>query len=89
MEQDRAFEDYYLEPNEARGPWVGVAAADLGMSGEIDADSLRRVLDGLASETLQLHLDSACGHEARARRAWSDPLHGRLEELTRVSTATS
>src|SRR4051794_461834 len=40
-------EDYYLGPTEARGRWVGVAARELGLSGEVEPDGLRRVLEGL------------------------------------------
>jgi conjugative relaxase-like TrwC/TraI family protein len=40
-------EDYYVGPNEARGVWIGVAARELGLGGEVDADDLRRVLEGL------------------------------------------
>jgi conjugative relaxase-like TrwC/TraI family protein len=40
-------EDYYLGHGEAPGRWVGAAAAaDLGLSGTVDADDLRAVLDG-------------------------------------------
>src|SRR3954452_10526210 len=40
-------EDYYVGPNEARGVWIGAAAHELGLRGEVDADGLRRVLEGL------------------------------------------
>src|SRR3954452_15045705 len=40
-------EDYYVGPGEARGRWIGVAAGELGLRGEVDADGLRRVLEGL------------------------------------------
>src|SRR3954471_21514749 len=40
-------EDYYVGSGEARGVWVGVAAHELGLGGEVAADSLRRVLEGL------------------------------------------
>src|SRR5690349_14481601 len=40
-------EDYYLGPSEARGRWIGVSACELGLRGDVDADGLRRVLEGL------------------------------------------
>ncbi len=40
-------EDYYLGPTEARGRWIGAAARELGLDGEVGADALRRVLEGL------------------------------------------
>ena len=40
-------EEYYAGGAEARGNWVGTAAAGLGLSGGIDGDALRRVLAGL------------------------------------------
>src|SRR4051794_30887903 len=44
-------EDYYLGPTETRGRWVGVAARELGLSGEVEPDGLRRVLEGLDPQT--------------------------------------
>src|SRR4051794_36568823 len=44
-------EDYYLGPGEARGRWNGVAAGELGLRGEVEADGLRRVLEGLDPRT--------------------------------------
>ena len=40
-------EDYYTSSSEARGGWLGAGAADLGLSGAVDGDDLRAVLDGL------------------------------------------
>src|SRR3954468_22816800 len=40
-------EDYYVGPSEARGRWIGTAARELGLGGEVGADELRRVLEGL------------------------------------------
>ncbi len=40
-------EDYYVGPNEARGRWIGAAASELRLQGNVDAEGLRRVLDGL------------------------------------------
>jgi conjugative relaxase-like TrwC/TraI family protein len=39
-------EDYYTRPGEARGRWLGAAAGELGLDGEVRAQ-LRRVLEGL------------------------------------------
>ena len=40
-------EEYYAGGAEARGMWVGTAAAGLGVSGAVDGGALRRVLAGL------------------------------------------
>src|SRR3954471_12017768 len=40
-------EDYYLGPTEARGVWIGSAAYELGLGGDVGAHGLRRVLEGL------------------------------------------
>ena len=40
-------EEYYAGGAEARGVWVGTAAAALSLSGGVDGDALRRVLAGL------------------------------------------
>jgi conjugative relaxase-like TrwC/TraI family protein len=40
-------EDYYLGAPEARGEWIGSAGLELGLSGPVEADDLRRVLAGL------------------------------------------
>ena len=40
-------DDYYLGRTEVRGRWIGVAARELGLRGDVDADGLRRVLEGL------------------------------------------
>src|SRR3954465_2522713 len=40
-------EDYYVGPGEARGRWIGAAARELGLGGKVEADALRRVLEGL------------------------------------------
>jgi conjugative relaxase-like TrwC/TraI family protein len=39
-------EDYYLGAHEARGRWIGVAALELGLGGDVEAEALRRVLEG-------------------------------------------
>ena len=40
-------EDYYLMPREARGQWIGAAARELGLSGDVAPEALRNVLAGL------------------------------------------
>src|SRR5215208_972183 len=40
-------EDYYLGAPEARGEWIGSAELELGLSGGVEAEDLRRVLAGL------------------------------------------
>src|SRR5918998_1370023 len=40
-------EDYYLGAPEARGEWIGAAGLELGFSGRVEAEDLRRVLAGL------------------------------------------
>ncbi len=39
-------EDYYLGAGEAPGQWIGSAASDLGLSGEVHAHVLALILDG-------------------------------------------
>src|SRR3954454_23057283 len=40
-------EDYYVGPAEARGRWLGVAARELDLNGDVGPEQLRRVLEGL------------------------------------------
>src|SRR3954471_16661486 len=40
-------EDYYFGGGEARGEWIGSAARELGLSGAVEPEELRRVLAGL------------------------------------------
>ncbi len=44
-------DDYYLDPTEARGRWIGAGASRLGLVGDVGAEQLRRVLAGLAPAT--------------------------------------
>jgi conjugative relaxase-like TrwC/TraI family protein len=44
-------EDYYLDPVEARGRWLGAGAAQLGLAGDVGPEQLRRVLAGLSPAT--------------------------------------
>lgn len=46
-------EDYYLDPVEARGRWLGEGAARLGLVGDVTPDQLRRVLAGAQPDTGQ------------------------------------
>src|SRR3954452_10719310 len=39
-------EDYYLDPGEANGEWLGGASSRLGLKGAVGAEQLRRVLAG-------------------------------------------
>lgn len=39
-------DDYYNKPGEAPGEWVGEIAADLGLSGQVDAESYSAILEG-------------------------------------------
>jgi hypothetical protein len=43
-------EEYYVDGREARGEWIGVAAAELGLTGAVGGQPLRRVLAGLDPE---------------------------------------
>jgi conjugative relaxase-like TrwC/TraI family protein len=40
-------EEYYAGGAEARGIWIGIGGASLGLSGPVDGEALRRVLAGL------------------------------------------
>jgi conjugative relaxase-like TrwC/TraI family protein len=44
-------EEYYLGVGEAPGVWAGAWAERLGLSGEVDAESLRSLIDGRSPET--------------------------------------
>lgn len=39
-------EDYYTKPGEAPGEWVGELAAEMGLSGEVDAAGYTAILEG-------------------------------------------
>jgi conjugative relaxase-like TrwC/TraI family protein len=47
----QSLDEYYTGAGEAAGVWVGGGAARLGLSGDVDADSLRAVLAGIAPGT--------------------------------------
>jgi conjugative relaxase-like TrwC/TraI family protein len=40
-------EEYYAGGTEARGEWIGSAGAELGLTGRVEGEALRRVLAGL------------------------------------------
>ncbi len=42
----QGIEDYYTGAGEAPGRWLGSAAADVGISGEVEADALHAALNG-------------------------------------------
>ena len=39
-------DDYYNKPGEAPGEWIGELAADLGLSGQVDAEGYGAILEG-------------------------------------------
>jgi conjugative relaxase-like TrwC/TraI family protein len=41
----RGAEEYYTGAKEAPGEWIGVSAARLGLAGEVDAETLRSILE--------------------------------------------
>lgn len=47
----QSLDEYYTGAGEATGVWVGGGAARLGLHGDVDADSLRAVLAGMAPGT--------------------------------------
>ena len=42
-------DDYYLGRGEAPGQWIGATAEQLGLVGQVDAESLRNLLAGLSA----------------------------------------
>ena len=44
-------EDYYAGKGEAPGRWTGKGAELLGLSGELDADALKAMMDGRNPES--------------------------------------
>jgi conjugative relaxase-like TrwC/TraI family protein len=44
-------DDYYLDPAEGRGRWLGTAASALSLSGDVTPEDLRRVLAGIQPRT--------------------------------------
>lgn len=39
-------EDYYNKPGEAPGEWIGELAAELGLSGQVEAEAYSAILEG-------------------------------------------
>lgn len=39
-------DDYYTKPGEAPGEWIGELAAEMGLSGQVDAESYAAILEG-------------------------------------------
>jgi conjugative relaxase-like TrwC/TraI family protein len=62
-----AGEDYYLDGGEPPGRWMGSGAAALGLHGQVDAKTLRRLLDGFAPDGTPLVKNA--GHE-KHRPGW-------------------
>jgi conjugative relaxase-like TrwC/TraI family protein len=46
-------EDYYLGSGESPGRWIGAGAARLGLSGQVNAEDLAHILDGVHPSTRQ------------------------------------
>jgi conjugative relaxase-like TrwC/TraI family protein len=44
----RGREDYYARRGEAAGRWTGRGASQLGLSGEVECEDLKAMMDGLA-----------------------------------------
>jgi hypothetical protein len=44
-------EEYYTGSGEAPGTWLGSATTDLGLSGQVDPETLRTLLAGMAPAT--------------------------------------
>ena len=55
---------YYLDANEPRGRWVGIAAHELALSGELDDEEFLAVMDGLDPNRPDRHLGRAYGDES-------------------------
>jgi conjugative relaxase-like TrwC/TraI family protein len=47
----QGIEDYYTGAGEAPGRWLGSAARELGMGGEVEDDDLHAVLNGSSPRT--------------------------------------
>lgn len=59
----QGIEDYYTGSGEAPGEWTGTGAARLGLSGEVDAEDLRKLLGGVDPLT-----DTKLGGHTRSDR---------------------
>ena len=58
-------EDYYLGKGDAPGRWVGSLAGELGLTGRVDAEQFRRVLNGMHPHS-GVYLVTAQGSASRA-----------------------
>ncbi|MEL6894235.1 MAG: MobF family relaxase, partial [Actinomycetota bacterium] len=56
--------NYYLDANEPRGRWVGIAAHQLALSGELDDEDFLAVMDGLDTNRPNRHLGRAYGDDS-------------------------
>jgi conjugative relaxase-like TrwC/TraI family protein len=67
-------EEYYASPStEARGAWMGVGAREFGLSGVVDGEELRRVLDGLDGDGEPLRGSSSAVRNAGYDLTFSAP----------------
>jgi conjugative relaxase-like TrwC/TraI family protein len=67
-------EEYYAGPStEARSAWMGVGARELGLSGAVDGEELRRVLDGLDGDGEPLRGSSGAVRNAGYDLTFSAP----------------
>lgn len=55
---------YYLDANEPRGQWVGIARHELALFGELDDDDFLAVIDGLDPNDPDRHLGRAYGDDS-------------------------
>ena len=55
---------YYLDANEPRGRWGGIAAHELAMSGELDDKEFLAVMDGRDPNRPDRHQGRAYGDES-------------------------
>ena len=74
LSQAPGVEDYYFGNGEAPGQWTGTAASHVGLHGQVDAETLRRVLGGLdaagAGACAAGRRRPATGRGRRACRRW-------------------
>ena len=63
----QGIEDYYAGTGEAPGRWLGTAATELALAGQVDADQLRAVLNGGRPDGSGPLTRSGPGQEPRAR----------------------
>lgn len=56
--------NYYLGANEPRGRWVGIAAHELALSGDLDDEDFLAVMDGCDPHDPDRHLGRAYGDDS-------------------------